>query len=90
MAKIIKINDKDNVAVCLEPVKRGVIINYGINERVVAVTDIKIGHKIAIESIKKGGYVIKYGEVIGIAVGDIPKGAHVHVHNIISARFKEG
>ena len=71
MAKISKINDKDNVAVCLEPVKRGDIINSIINEKVIELQILK-GHKIATESIRKGGYVIKYGEVIGIAVEDIP------------------
>jgi len=90
MAKAIKINDKDNVAVCVGPIKKGELINCGgVNDRIVAVMDIEAGHKIAIRSIKKGSYVIKYGEVIGVAVKDISKGAHVHLHNMISTRFKE-
>jgi len=31
--------------------------------------------------------VYKYGEVIGIAIRAIPVGAHVHVHNVLSARL---
>lgn len=40
------------------------------------------GHKIALEDIKKGGMVIKYGYPIAHAVTDIKKGEHVHTHNI--------
>ncbi len=29
----------------------------------------------------------KYGEVIGIATAAIEPGAHVHVHNLVSARL---
>lgn len=90
MAKAIKINDKDNVAVCVKSIKKGEVIDFGVNNRIVAVMDIEAGHKIAIKSIRKGSYVIKYGEVIGVAVKNIPKGAHVHLHNTISTRFKEG
>ena len=89
MARAIRICDKDNVAVCLGPVKKGDIVNYGINEKVVAIMDIPVGHKIAIKSIEKGNYIIKYGEIIGIATEDIQRGAYVHVHNVGSLRFKE-
>ena len=31
---------------------------------------------------KEGEYVIKYGEVIGVATKNIGVGEHVHVHNV--------
>ena len=40
------------------------------------------GHKIALENIKKGENVIKYGYPIGHATEDISAGDHVHTHNI--------
>ncbi len=40
------------------------------------------GHKIALDDIKEGQEIIKYGYPIGHAVGDIKKGEHVHIHNI--------
>lgn len=40
------------------------------------------GHKYALRDIKAGEDVIKYGMPIGHALCDIPKGEHVHVHNI--------
>lgn len=46
---------------------------------------IKSGHKIALEDIKAGDPVIKYGNRIGFAKEDIKKGDHVHVHNLKTA-----
>lgn len=42
---------------------------------------IPLGHKIALTDISKGSDVIKYGEVIGQAIADIPAGSHLHTHN---------
>ena len=42
------------------------------------------GHKYALRDIKKGEYVIKYGEIIGKATLDIAKGEWVHTHNLKS------
>ncbi len=39
---------------------------------------IPLGHKFALRDIRTGESVIKYGEDIGQAVTDIPKGDHVH------------
>lgn len=46
--------------------------------------EIPAGHKRALCDIKKGEYVIKYGEVIGRASADIAKGEWVHSHNLRS------
>lgn len=40
------------------------------------------GHKYALQSIKAGERIIKYGMPIGVALEDIPHGAHVHSHNM--------
>ncbi len=40
------------------------------------------GHKYARRDIKKDEHIIKYGQSIGHATQDIPKGAHVHIHNV--------
>jgi len=45
---------------------------------------IKLGHKIALKNIKKGEYIYKYGEIIGIAKNNIKKDEWVHSHNLIS------
>lgn len=46
--------------------------------------EIPAGHKFALRPIRKGEFVIKYGQVIGRATEDIPAGAWVHTHNMRS------
>ncbi|GAA6179706.1 MULTISPECIES: UxaA family hydrolase [unclassified Shimia] len=55
--------------------------------RLIAGSDVPIGHKIALVDLKDGGTAIKYGEDIGKIVADIPKGAHVHTHNCKTKRW---
>lgn len=82
-SNFIQIHPKDNVAVALEDVKKGcdVIIN-GFSQRIEVLEDISFGHKIALDDIKKGDMVIKYGAPIGHAVTSIKKGMWVHTHNV--------
>lgn len=44
--------------------------------------DLKSGHKYALQDIKKGENIIKYGFPIGHATENIKKGCHVHSHNL--------
>lgn len=66
--------------------KQSVILNEKDNVCVsLSGTDaIPAGHKQALMDIKKGEFVIKYGEVIGRATEDIKKGDWVHTHNVKS------
>jgi (2R)-sulfolactate sulfo-lyase subunit alpha len=52
-----------------------------------ALEEIPLGHKLALKQIESGDTVIKYGHDIGRAVADIPKGRHVHVHNLKTKRW---
>ncbi|MFF5306387.1 UxaA family hydrolase [Streptomyces sp. NPDC013161] len=54
-----------------------------------AAGDIAAGHKVALHGIAKDAPVRKYGEVIGVALADIPAGGHVHVHNLGIGRWEE-
>src|SRR5216684_6615208 len=49
---------------------------------------IGLGHKLALQDIKKGEAVYKYGQIIGFANQDIPAGSHVHVHNVAAEAFE--
>ncbi len=55
--------------------------------RLTSVNAVPLGHKVALKPIKKGDTIIKYGHDIGHAVADIPKGGHVHVHNVKTKRW---
>ena len=81
MEKLIKINPRDNVAVAISPLFKGDIITFD-GATYTLINDLPAGHKMALQDIKEGEKVIKYGYPIGAATCDIPRGAHVHAFNI--------
>lgn len=81
MNKLVRITEKDMVAVALQPIAAGSSVSYGAGE-VTLLSDLPMGHKAALRDIQKGEPVIKYGFPIGEATEDIPRGAHVHTHNL--------
>ena len=81
MAELLRITDRDNVAVALTALTKGSAVTVsGIS--LTLATDVPAGHKVALEDIPKDGQVIKYGFPIGHAKEDIAKGSHIHVHNL--------
>lgn len=80
-AKFIKINNTDNVAVCLHAAQafEEVVVE---NVPLVLQEDIPVGHKVALKYIPINSDVIKYGAPIGHAIQNIEPGMHVHVHNL--------
>jgi altronate dehydratase small subunit len=93
-SKAILINERDNVATAIVPLKAGSTVSLeaqGHKARIKLLSSIPMGHKFALREIKKGDDVIKYGEPIGETTASISRGEHVHVHNVISHRGrKEG
>lgn len=85
MTVALVITPSDNVATALEPIAPGTIVQVG-DVTVVAVDSILRGHKLATRSIQRGDSIVKYGSPIGTAVCEIAPGAHVHTHNVVSAR----
>ena len=79
--KIIKVNENDNIGVCLEKIVINELIKFE-NFEIIALSDIESGHKICLNNIKKNEEIIKYGNKIGIAKRDIKQGEFVHVHNL--------
>lgn len=77
MNKLFKINDKDNVAVALEELRKGEII-----DNIKLLDDIPFGHKVLLNDLKSGENIIKYGNPIGHLTVDCKKGEHIHEHNL--------
>ena len=50
-------------------------------------SDIPIGHKVALKDMAVGDTVIKYGIDIGKVVAPIKAGEHLHVHNVKTKRW---
>jgi altronate dehydratase small subunit len=85
--KAIVITEKDNVATALIPLASGETVSVvvqGRPEEIKLLSPVPKGHKFALQEIAAGGDVIKYGEPIGQATTRIPRGEHVHVHNVAS------
>lgn len=81
------IDQKDNVAVAIEPIAAGERLEARSGDLgVTAAEDITIYHKVAIREIAAGEPVVKYGEHIGLAKDTIAPGCHVHTHNVADHR----
>ncbi|MBC8260017.1 MAG: flagellar biosynthesis protein FlgA [SAR324 cluster bacterium] len=52
-----------------------------------SLVEVPLGHKLALTDIKNNDTIIKYGNDIGRAVLDIPKGGYVHVSNVKTKRW---
>ena len=85
MTKVIVLDETDNVATAIAEIAEGENVEAG-SRRVVAKEAIPFGHKVALAPIANGDSILKYGESIGLAKGDISEGACVHVHNVDSQR----
>ncbi|MDA3893772.1 MAG: altronate dehydratase family protein [Salinivirgaceae bacterium] len=81
MSNYIIIDAADNVAVALTDLKKGMTIETKQN-LVELATDVPRAHKFALNSLKKGDNIIKYGYPIGHALADIDAGCHIDATHI--------
>jgi len=82
----------DDVGVAVEDLKKGSKIGVVTLEgksagTVTLVSNVPLGHKVAMRNMAKDKPVIKYGRPVGKAVAAIAKGAHVHTHNVKTLRW---
>ena len=90
---IIIHDKKDNVGVVvIEKISSNQDCNCWIMEnddstKIQSKNEIPLGHKIAMEDLKEGDTIIKYGHDIGKVVKAIKKGEHVHVHNVKTKKW---
>ena len=64
--KFLKINPADSVVVCLQPMKKGEVINVD-GTSVTLLQDTPQGHKVLLTDKAEGEDIIKYGYPIGHA-----------------------
>lgn len=80
MPALLQIHPSDSVAVALRALAAG--------EGWLGVTvtqPVPRGHKVALQGLKAGDTVRKYGQPIGLALSDITPGEWVHSHNLATA-----
>ncbi|NVO15141.1 MAG: galactarate dehydratase [Rhodoplanes sp.] len=71
----IQLDERDNVAIVANSggLPAGTVFDDGL----ALVDAVPQGHKVALVDIPKGGEVIRYGEVIGLAVKELPRGSWI-------------
>ena len=85
MAKLIRINPLDNVAVAVHDIPAGEEC-YMDGENISAAEDIPAGHKMALRDIAEGEDIIKYGFPIGHLIKPSGKGGLID-HNILKTNL---
>ena len=79
MAEVISLHPADNVVIALRDLAAGAVVP-GVAGALTG--PVPRGHKIAARAIAAGATVLRYGQIIGVALGPIDAGAHVHSHNL--------
>ncbi|MCW6594632.1 altronate dehydratase family protein [Yersinia ruckeri] len=80
MQKTIKIHPLDNVAVALQDLAQGDVINIDDMTITLAQSVVR-GHKFALSTIQPDQMIVKYGLPIGHALSLIQAGEHIHSQN---------
>ena len=78
--------------IVVEGVKKGDKLNGWVMDGNLSIdfetlSDIPIGHKIALKDLAVGDTIMKYGTDIGKVVQPIKRGEHLHVHNVKTKRW---
>ncbi len=83
---VVQLHPLDNVGIAKSLLQPGTTLAWESAEsRLIHVPvrePIPPAHKIALREIPMGQTVLRYGQVIGIALQDIGPGEHVHTHNL--------
>jgi (2R)-sulfolactate sulfo-lyase subunit alpha len=92
MISFLMHESQDNVGVAVVDIKVGQMVQgrslHGrASPKLRSLSEIPLGHKIALRAFKPGDTVIKYGVDIGKIVAPIKRGEHVHVHNLKTKRW---
>jgi altronate hydrolase len=83
----IQLRPQDNIAVAAKNIPAGTEIQ--VNGHAIKLSStVRLGHKFAVQPIKEGEAVLKYGQIIGFAGKPIQPGEHVHVHNVQLGSFE--
>jgi (2R)-sulfolactate sulfo-lyase subunit alpha len=82
----------DDVGVAVMDLRAGEEIGVATLEgkdvkQIKLVSDVPLGHKVAMTDLPTDKHIIEYGRAIGYVAAPIAAGEHVHVHNIKSLRW---
>lgn len=78
---LIKASPQDNVG--LVPNALGLPVGTPLDNGITTKEYIPMAHKVALENIKEGGKIIRYGQTIGFATANIPIGSWVNEEKMV-------
>lgn len=81
--RTVRLHADDNVVVAVDTVEAGAEAG-GVTARV----RVPRGHKLATRPVPDGSPIVKFGQIIGFAIGDIAPGDHIHSHNCAFQAFE--
>ncbi len=79
---LLLLHATDDVYVALRPLSSGETVAVAGDEPLTLRNDVPGGHKVARRALAAGSLVHKYGQIIGALDGDVPRGGHIHTHNL--------
>jgi hypothetical protein len=82
-ARLILLSPADNCLIAAARLEAGTTVRID-GESVVLTKAIDLGHKVARRELAKDDKVLRYGAVIGHVTDVVPRGAHLHTHNLES------
>lgn len=77
----LKINPADSIVVCLQAIPAGTLLEID-GKSITLLQDTPAGHKVAINDMKEGEDIIKYGYPIGHALKDLKAGEWINEDNL--------
>lgn len=83
----VHLRPEDNIAVAIRPIPADTRFTFD-GGTITVPAAVKMGHKFAVQPVKEGSPVLKFGQIIGFAGKPIAPGDHVHVHNVKAERFE--
>ena len=85
-AHVVFLHPDDNLCVATRNLPAGTRVEAG-GCTVTLSGEVRMGHKIALAPIAKGGRALRYGQTIGFATEPIEPGDWIHTHNIEAGAF---
>jgi altronate hydrolase len=86
VATVVLLHPEDNVCIATRNLEGGTQVTVG-GKAVRLTGAVRMGHKIALTNVAKGGRVYRYGQTIGFATDAIEPGDWVHTHNVEAGAF---
>lgn len=77
----IHLHPNDNVAIARVPIPAGTVLDVD-GVAVTTKNAIPMGHKVALQLVRTGDRLVRYGQDIGASRADIQPGEWIHTHNV--------